>query len=246
MQKTIKGIALALLVLMLCPLTTLAEGSERYCWYAGLQGGLPFTMSTASSFGGDKTRLGWSAGVFAGKQFSDVFSAELQFKWARSSMSPRGCCAPHDNWLGTDGCHYFVPVLNMDCLHYNAIMSKVFMQSYGVQLNISLLPLVSASPSRWTVQLSPGLSAYGSKASIHSIADDSKFVDVPSKWNVGLSCNLNAGYALTPAFTLGVYTGVTFVTGDGIDGMPRYLHSANTVWDSGIRLTYNFKKGGKQ
>ena len=93
MQKTIKGIALALLVLMLCPLTTLAEGSERYCWYAGLQGGLPFTMSTASSFGGDKTRLGWSAGVFAGKQFSDVFSAELQFKWARSSMSPRGCCA---------------------------------------------------------------------------------------------------------------------------------------------------------
>lgn len=75
MQKTIKGIALALLVLMLCPLTTLAEGSERYCWYAGLQGGLPFTMSTASSFGGDKTRLGWSAGVFAGKQFSDVFSA---------------------------------------------------------------------------------------------------------------------------------------------------------------------------
>ena len=89
----------------------------------------------------------------------------------------------------------------MDCLHYNAIMSKVFMQSYGVQLNISLLPLVSASPSRWTVQLSPGLSAY---------------------------------------------TGVTFVTGDGIDGMPRYLHSANTVWDSGIRLTYNFKKGGKQ
>ena len=201
MQKTIKGIASALLLLMLCPLTTLAEGSERYCWYAGLQGGLPFTMSTSSSFGGDKTRLGWSAGVFAGKQFSDVFSAELQFKWARSSMSPRGCCAPHDNWLGTDGCHYFVPVLNMDCLHYNAIMSKVFMQSYGVQLNISLLPLVSASPSRWTVQLSPGLSAY---------------------------------------------TGVTFVTGDGSDGMPRYLHSANTVWDSGIRLTYNFKKGGKQ
>ena len=37
-------------------------------WYAGVEAGMPFGFSTFSSFGHDKTRLGWDAGVSAQEQ----------------------------------------------------------------------------------------------------------------------------------------------------------------------------------
>ena len=45
--------------------------ADKSTWYAGVQGGIPLAMSTASNFGGDKTRLGWSVGVFFGRHFSN-------------------------------------------------------------------------------------------------------------------------------------------------------------------------------
>lgn len=32
-------------------------------WYVGVEGGMPFGFSTFSSFGHDKTHLGWAAGI---------------------------------------------------------------------------------------------------------------------------------------------------------------------------------------
>ena len=33
-------------------------------WYVGIEGGMPFGFSTFSSFGHDKTYLGWAAGLY--------------------------------------------------------------------------------------------------------------------------------------------------------------------------------------
>ena len=33
-------------------------------WYVGIEGGMPFGFSTFSSFGHDKTHLGWAAGLY--------------------------------------------------------------------------------------------------------------------------------------------------------------------------------------
>ena len=219
--------------------------ADKSTWYAGVQGGIPLAMSTASNFGGDKTRLGWSVGVFFGRHFSNIISAEIHASRGKTGMSPRECCAIRDNWIGLDGCHYFAPVLDMDCLHYDAIMSKVTLQDYGMNVNVSLLPVISSKPSRWNVMLSPGISACGTKASIRATADDSEFFSCSSEWHLGLSCRLHVGYEVSPLISVGAYTGITYVTGEGIDGLPRYYHSANTIWESGLRLTYNFKKGGR-
>lgn len=246
MKKSIKGMALAMLMLLLCPHSLFAQDNERSHWYVGVQGGIPMSMSTASSFGADKTRGGWSAGAFIGRQFTDVFGVELQFNFGKSSMSPRECCANRDNWLGQDGYHYYTAVLDMPTLHYNAIMSKVSLFDYGLHFNINMLPLVISSPSRWSVMLSPGITTHSSKVTIYSTADDSKFLSRPAAWNIGLACRLHVGYAVTSRISAGIYTGLTYVSGDGIDGLPRYIHTANTIWDSGIRVTYNLKKGGKR
>ena len=34
-------------------------------WYVGIEGGMPFGFSTFSSFGHDKTHLGWAAGLLS-------------------------------------------------------------------------------------------------------------------------------------------------------------------------------------
>ena len=46
-------------------------------WYVGVEGGMPFGFSTFSSFGHDKTHLGWAAGLYGGYRFNSIFSAEL-------------------------------------------------------------------------------------------------------------------------------------------------------------------------
>ena len=50
-------------------------------WYVGVEGGMPFGFSTFSSFGHDKTRLGWAAGLYGGYRFNSIFSAELSAKY---------------------------------------------------------------------------------------------------------------------------------------------------------------------
>ena len=37
-----------------------------------VEGGMPFGFSTFSSFGHDKTHLGWAAGVYGGYRFGSV------------------------------------------------------------------------------------------------------------------------------------------------------------------------------
>ncbi|RHC75441.1 hypothetical protein DW830_09725 [Prevotella sp. AM34-19LB] len=39
-------------------------------WYVGIEGGMPFGFSTFSSFGHDKTHLGWAAGLYGGYRFT--------------------------------------------------------------------------------------------------------------------------------------------------------------------------------
>ena len=44
-----------------------AFAKEKQIWYVGVEGGIPFGFSTFSSFGHDKTRLGWAAGLYGGE-----------------------------------------------------------------------------------------------------------------------------------------------------------------------------------
>lgn len=39
--------------------------------------------------------------------------------------------------------------------------------------------------------------------------------------------------------TLGIYSGLTRLTGERMDGMPEYQHKNYFLWESGIRLGIN-------
>ena len=216
-------------------------------WYVGIEGGMPFGFSTFSSFGHDKTHLGWAAGLYGGYRFNPIFSAELSAKYGEVNMSAQDCCVERNYWLGSDGVLYKAGVLGMDSWEYANLKSHVRMGRYGARVNVNLLGLFhKTANSRWNLAVSPHIYAVTTKADIQTIADDAKVMKGSTNWHLGYGADLQVGYQLTSCLKLGIYSGLTRLTGERMDGMPENLHKNNFVWESGIRLGISFAKAKKK
>lgn len=212
-------------------------------WYIGVEGGMPFGFSTFSSFGHDKTHLGWAAGLYGGYRFNSIFSAELSAKYGEMNLSAQDCCVERNYWLGSDGVLYKAGVLGMDSWEYANLKSHVRMGRYGARVNINLLGLFhKTANSRWDLAVSPHIYAVTTKADIRTIADDAKVMNGSTNWHLGYGADLEVGYQLTSCLKLGIYSGLTRLTGERMDGMPEHLHKNNFVWESGVRLGINLSK----
>lgn len=216
-------------------------------WYVGVEGGMPFGFSTFSSFGHDKTHLGWAAGLYGGYRFNSIFSAELSAKYGEMNLSAQDCCVERNYWLGSDGVLYKAGVLGMDSWEYADLKSRVRMGRYGARVNVNLLGLFhKTANSRWDLAVSPHIYAVTTKADIQTIADDAKVMKGSTNWHLGYGADLQVGYQLTSCLKLGIYSGLTRLTGERMDGMPEHLHKNNFVWESGIRLGISFAKAKKK
>lgn len=212
-------------------------------WYVGIEGGMPFGFSTFSSFGHDKTHLGWAAGLYGGYRFNSIFSAELSAKYGEMNLSAQDCCVERNYWLGSDGMLYNAGVLGMDSWEYANLKSHVRMGWYGARVNVNLLGLFhKTANSRWDLAVSPHIYAVTAKADIQTIAEDAKVMKGSTNWHLGYGADLQVGYQLTSCLKLGIYSGLTRLTGERMDGMPEYLHKNNFVWESGVRLGINLSK----
>ena len=225
-----------------------AEASNRNLpdskgWYLGVDGGLPFGLSTFSSFGHDKTHMGWAAGIYGGYRFNPIFSAELSARYGEVNLSAQDCCVERNYWLGSDGMFYNASVLGMDSWEYAQLKSHVRMGWYGARGHVNLLGLLrNTAHSRWTVAVSPHLYAVTTCADIQTLADNAEVVKGSTRWHLGYGASLQAGYQLTSNLNLGIYSGLTRLSGERMDGMPEHLHKNNFVWESGIRLGISFSK----
>lgn len=212
-------------------------------WYVGVEGGMPFGFSTFSSFGHDKTHFGWAAGLYGGYRFNSIFSAELSAKYGEMNLSAQDCCVERNYWLGSDGMLYNAGVLGMDSWEYADLKSHVRMGWYGARVNVNLLGLFhQTANSRWDLAVSPHIYAVTTKADILTIADDAKVMKGSTNWHLGYGADLQVGYQLTSCLKLGIYSGLTRLTGERMDGMPEHLHKNNFVWESGVRLGINLSK----
>lgn len=212
-------------------------------WYLGVDGGLPFGLSTFSSFGHDKTHLGWAAGIYGGYRFNLIFSAELSARYGEVNLSAQDCCVERNYWLGSDGMLYKASVLGMDSWEYAQLKSHVRMGWYGARVHVNLLGLLrNTAHSRWTVAVSPHLYAVTTCADIQILADHAEVMKGSTRWHLGYGASLQAGYQLTSNLNLGIYSGLTRLSGERMDGMPEHLHKNNFVWESGIRLGISFSK----
>ena len=214
-------------------------------WYAGIQGGMPFGASAMSSFGAERTTPGWSAGVYGGYRFNPVLSLELQAEWGRLAMNLRDCCP--DYWMGSDGCRYEAAVAGMDGWHMSALQSRTFMQRYAAQLNVNLLGFFPATrDSRWSLELSPHIAAIGTESDFRLTDGKADVLQRGARWHLGAGGHVQASHTFPAGLQLGIYTGMTYLTGKPMDGTPKHLHKANYIWETGLRLGWSFGAKGKE
>ena len=149
----------------------------------------------------------------------------LPFSFAKAEVKEDGKATSHGWYVGIEGGMPF---------------GFSTFSSFGHDKLLGLFP--QTADSRWDLAVSPHIYAVTTKADIRTIADDAKVMKGSTNWHLGYGADLQVGYQLTSCLKLGIYSGLTRLTGERMDGMPEHLHKNNFVWESGVRLGINLSK----
>ena len=242
MKKTI--ITLLLLVAMMTAgvQTTFAQTDSRDYnsgWYAGLSGGTSFGQGTFRSITESKTNVGAQFGVFGGYQFSRLFSVEALASLGSQKQTSLEC---DPFWLATDGDFSFAPILGKQGNYYRDLEAKTQWMRFGLQANFDVLSLLTKPTSRWSLNLSPQVSAVTTRTKHLATGYDHEF---DRQWHLGLGGQAAVGYHVARNVGLQLYGGITCLTGDRFDNIPKYHHKSNLIYEAGLKLSYHFGKKGK-
>ena len=208
-------------------------------WYAGLGGGTSFGQATFRSITESKTHVGAQFGVFGGYQFSRLFSVEALATMGSQKQTSLDC-DPY--WLSTDGERTFAPVLDEQGNYYRNLEAKTQWMRLGLQANFDVLSLITKPTTRWSVTLSPQLSAVTTRTKHLAAGYEQEF---DRQWHLGLGGQAAVGYRVAKNVGLQLYGGITCLTGDRFDNIPKYHHKSNLMYEAGLKLSYHFGKKGK-
>lgn len=215
--------------------------------YLGARVGMSAAEADFSSFGADRFRPGWGAGISVGYRFTDVWSLELDATWGQVFLAEQNCCLSRNYFLGNDINRYHPSLIpeGLSGQYYADLVSKTFVQRYGLQANMNILGFFeSTKAGRWGIELSPALYAVGTCSDILTKVGNAPLAENISKWHLGYGAKLQVNYAIAENMNLGIYGGFTQLTGKQLDGMPK-LHITNNIIDFGIKFTFGLKKSGK-
>lgn len=203
-------------------------------WYIGIGGGVSFGRSTFCSFAMDGTRPGINVGVLGGYKINKLLSAELSFDYTRMDLRTYDCCQLL--WLAADGNRYAAPVAGIKNYAYNDLRSVTNLFGLGAHLNIDLVSLWNEN-SRWSALVSPAIYGIYSSADLKQLSTGANATDATS-YHFGLGADLGVGYQFTDCFGLRLTTGINYLTGKGIGGLPQEEHKANYVWNASLKLIF--------
>lgn len=222
--------------------TALAQSDSRNYnsgWYAGLSGGTSLGQATFRSITESKTHVGAQFGVFGGYQFSRLLSVEAlaTMGWQKQTSLD---CDPF--WLATDGDFSFAPILGKQGNYYRDLEAKTSWMRLGLQANFDVLSLITKPTTRWSVTLSPQVSAVTTRTKHLATGYEQEF---DRQWHLGLGGQAAVGYRVAKNVGLQLYGGITCLTGDRFDNIPKYHHKSNLMYEAGLKLSYHFWKKGK-
>ena len=249
-----KTLVILLTLVLSAPIVFAQEGKPAQKdstrgWYIGAQAGMPMAEADFSSFGADKFRPGWTAGIHAGYRFTPVWSLEMSASWGQQFLAEQDCCFERGYLLGADynRYRYTIPA-GLGGWYYNDLKSHTFVQRYGLQVNMNVLGFFSRTrDSRLRLEVSPAMYAVGTSSDLMTKADNTSVADNINKWHLGYGGLAQVSYAVADNMNIGVYGGFTHLTGKPLDGMPA-LHSTNFIIDAGVKFSFAFgskKRSGK-
>lgn len=203
-------------------------------WYAGLGGGASFGQATFRSITESKTHVGAQFGLFGGYQFSRLFSVEALATMGGQKQTSLDC-APY--WLSTDGVRTFAPVIDREGHYYRDLEAKTSWMRFGLQANFDVLSLITKPTCKWAVTLSPQLSAVTTRTKHLATGYEQEF---SRQWHLGLGGQAAVGYRVAKNIGLQLYGGITCLTGDRFDNIPKHCHKSNLIYEGGLKLSYHF------
>lgn len=210
-------------------------------WYVGVTGGTTFGISNFTSFGADKTRIGYNLGLLTGYRYNPILSAELSATLGNIPLATSNYSA--NLWLGADGVEQLSSDLAQKGYYNNEIYSSVALQQYGLHLNIHILPLINRNTkSPFNITLSPAIYATATEATIKTLADDKQFIQNKKQLNLAIGANIALAYPLTNNMSLRISSGINKLTGNAYDGITSNRHATNLVLNNNISLVWNFAK----
>ena len=205
-------------------------------WYAGLSGGTSFGQATFRSITESKTHVGAQFGVFGGYQFSRLLSVEALATMGGQKQTSLDC---DPFWLATDGEYTFAPVLGKQGHYYRDLEAKTQWMRFGLQANFDVLSLLTKPTTRWSVTLSPQVSAVTTRTKHLATGYEQEF---DRQWHLGLGGQAAVGYRVAKNVGLQLYGGITCLTGDRFDNIPKYCHKSNLIYEAGLKVSYHFGK----
>ena len=242
MMKKTTSILMLLAMLAAGVQTAFAQSDSRDYergWYAGLSGGTSFGQATFRSITESKTHWGAQFGVFGGYQFSRLLSVEALATMGGQKQTSLDCC-PY--WLSTDGERTFAPVLGKQGHYYRDLEAKTQWMRFGLQANFDVLSLITKPGTRWSVMLSPQVSAVTTRTKHIATGYENEF---SRQWHLGLGGQAAVGYRVARNFGLQLYGGITCLTGSRFDNIPVHCHKSNLIYEAGLKVSYHFGKSSK-
>ncbi len=239
MMKKATSIIMLLAMLATGVQTAFAQTDSRDYergWYAGLSGGTSFGQATFRSITESKTNIGAQFGVFGGHQFSRLFSVEALATMGWQKQTSLDCCP---FWLATDGSFTFAPVLGKQGNYFRDLEAKTQWMRFGLQANFDVLSLITKPDTKWSVTLSPQVSAVTTRTKHLATGYEQEF---DRQWHLGLGGQAAVGYRVAGNVGLQLYGGITCLTGDRFDNIPKYGHKSNLIYEAGLKVAFHFGK----
>lgn len=230
---------LLLLFCMVLPVSILAQTSTNQLfktskWYIGADAGLSFGRGTLCSFGADKSRVGYGFGLLGGYHINSFLSTEAELRYGHLGLGAYDCCK--DLYLA-NGSRYYAPLAGAKNYRYGDIFSSVNLYELGLHLNIDFVKMFRPE-TRWSFLVLPAVYGVASKATVKTTDGENTVLKGDGQMHFGVGGDLGVGYQVSPRVNLRLYTGMTYLTGKGIDAMPQTEHATNYTWDTGVKVTF--------
>ena len=203
-------------------------------WFVGLSGGMALGQCTFRSVTQDKKNFGGSAGIFGGYSFNSVFALEGAASLGSMKLSAQSC-DPY--WLSDNDQTYFAPVIDQTGDFYRNITAKNKFSKFALQLDIDILKIFTEPCNKFSIVVAPQISIVNTKNKLSSDILDHKYA---SQTHFGYGAQAAIGCFVSKRIDIQIFCGLTALTGDRIDNLPKHHHESNHLWDGGIKIAYRF------
>lgn len=245
-MKTLRP-ALLFIILSFSILAKADESLSRKGWYVGVGTGIPFSASSFSSFAPNGPYAGWTTSLYGGYNFNEFLGMEVDLGFGRSNLAARNGCIGNNYYLGADNVLYYSAPLGIESWSVSELKTRVSYKSIGLCLNFNLLGLFPALQTRWSLCLSPRIGLYStSRALLHLSGCEIIRPEREENLHFAYGAFLKIGYQLSRIIGLGLSSGLTSLTGKGLDGIPDHGHNVNLIWENTLRLTFNLSRNRKR